>query len=135
MSRPALAAFLALAAVAVGLAALLADDGDAGRATAIGWVRGPKIANAARPRDTVAFGQLRNDGRRAVTLDVAELRVVGPGGKPLPSAARFLEAFGPATAGRVVHLQPGATAPLTVAWRGAGALHIAMGAVTLPIAP
>jgi hypothetical protein len=126
---PALA-ILAVAAVTLALAA--AGDGErAGRLT---WASPPRlVAPPALPGDAVLYGEVRNDGVRRAAFAAADVRVLDARGRPLPSAARFLPAYARGAAGRAVTLAPGRTAPLTVAWRGAGARRVALGVATLAI--
>lgn len=156
MSRVALAAaVLAVAAVVTGGAVLLAggrDEGSSpGRAGSLIWADGPRLVTPPTlPRDRVMYGQVRNDGLRDLTLTVDRLRVVDGAGRALKSNGRFLQAFahglygasGDPTdigdyerrrLGQVLTLKPGRTAPLTVAWRGAGARRVTIGEVVLPI--
>jgi hypothetical protein len=148
------AAVVAVAAIVIGAAVLLADDRDAaagGRAGSLIWADGPHVVTPpALPTDRVMYGQVRNDGLRDIKLDVDELRVVDGAGHRLKSNGRFLQAFvhgldgasGDPTdvgdaerrrLGQVLTLEPGRTAPLTVAWRGAGARRVTIGEVVLPI--
>lgn len=129
------AAVLALIAVATGAAALLAgteDGAAAGRG--LGWAQRPRIVTPpALPGDRVMYGQVRNDGARDLTLRAAEVKVLDASGRALKSNGRFLQAFAGGGAGRALTLEPGRTAPLTVAWRGPGARKLTIGAVTLRI--
>lgn len=156
MTRPVLAvAVLAAAAIVTGAAVLLAggrDDGPkVGRAGSLIWADGPRVVTPPTlPGDRVMYGQVRNDGLRDIRLTVDELRVVDATGRSLKSNGRFLQAFvhglygasGDPTdigdyerkrLGQVLTLQPGRTAPLTVAWRGPGARRVTIGDVVLPI--
>jgi hypothetical protein len=156
VSRPALAlAVLAAAAIVTGAAVLLAagrdDSAAVGRAGSLIWADGPRVVTPPTlPSDRVMYGQVRNDGLRDIKLSVQGLRVVDATGHPLKSNGRFLQAFahglygasGDPTdigdyerrrLGEVLTLRPGRTAPLTVAWRGAGARRVTIGEVVLPI--
>ena len=118
-------AVLAAAAAALGLTAAGDSTGRSGRLV---WA-----ANARRLAAGVLHGEVRNDGQRPLRLAAAETRVLDARGRALPAAARFLDAYAPGGVGRAVVLAPGRTAPLTVAWRGAGARRIVIGAATLPV--
>jgi hypothetical protein len=127
---------LVLALLAVAVAATgLATAGDGGeRGEHVTWATPPRLVTPrALPADAVLFGEVRNDGLRRTTLAAADVRVLDARGRPLLSAARFLPAYAPGPAGRTVTLAPGRTAPLTVAWRGAGARRIALGSLTLDV--
>jgi len=132
MTRGALVlAVLAAAAVALGLAAA---GGGGERAARLTWASPPRhLTPRALPADTILSGEVRNDGLATAALRAADVRVLDASGRPLPAAARFLEAYAPGGAGRAATLAPGRTAPLTVAWRGAGARRIVLGSMTLGI--
>jgi len=132
MTRGALVlAVLVAAATALGLAAA---PGGGERAAHLVWASPPRrVTPPALPADTVLYGEVRNVGLRAATLRAADVRVLDAGGRSLPAAARFLEAYAPGGAGRAVTLAPGGTAPLTVAWRGARGRRIVLGAITLTV--
>jgi hypothetical protein len=134
VSRPLVVlAVLAAAATLSGLVILLASDDGGGRPRGVVWAQPARIVTPPElPNDRVLYGQVRNDGPGAVTLDVRDLRVVDRAGRPLRSDARFLQAFARGGPGRVT-LGPGRTAPLTVSWRGGGAWRVALGTVELPI--
>jgi hypothetical protein len=120
-----LLAVVAVVAAALGLTA--AGDGTS-RAGRLVWA-----ARAHRLGPAIVHGEIRNDGQRPLRLAAAEARVLDTRGHALPTTARFLDAYAPGRAGGAVVLAPGRTAPLTVAWRGAGARRIAIGAATLPL--
>ncbi|HEY3019457.1 MAG TPA: hypothetical protein VGJ32_04650 [Solirubrobacteraceae bacterium] len=134
MTRGALVvALLAVAVAALGLAAAGDGDGDA-RAASVTWATPPRLVTpSALPSDAVLYGEVRNDGLRAVTLGSAAVRVLDARGRRLPAVARFLQAYAPGAAGRTVTLAPGRTAPLTVAWHGPGARRIVLGPLTLAV--
>jgi hypothetical protein len=127
------AAVLAVAAIVAGTAGLVAGARDDGaRAGSLAWAGRPRLVTPPRlPRDRILYGQVRNDGPRDITLTAGELRVVDAAGRRLKSDGRFLQAF--ARGGRRLTLAPGRTAPLTVAWRGAGARRVTIGDVVLRI--
>ena len=129
------AAALAVLAVLTG-AALLATGGrdhDRGRPGGLVWAARPRIvAPPSLPGDRVLYGQVRNDGARTLELTASRLRVLDAAGHALAANGRLLQAYAPG-AGRALALEPGDTAPLTVAWRGAGARRVTIGGVGLPI--
>jgi hypothetical protein len=126
-------ALLALAAVLTGAALLLDRDREPVRTSGLVWAARPRIAAPpSLPADRVLYGQVRNDGPRTLELTASHLRVVDAAGRALASDGRFLQAYAP-RAGRVLALEPGRTAPVTVAWRGAGARRITLGDVVLQI--
>jgi len=133
VGRPALIAALVAGAMAVAGVVLLVAGGDNAEPAApprtLVWAAAPRLATA-----NLLYGQVRNEGERAIVLHATALRVLDAAGRRLPATARFQQAYAPGPHGGAVTLAPGASAPLTVAWRGAGARSIALGGVRLPVA-
>lgn len=99
------------------------------------WAAAPRVLRPhGLPRDRVLSAEVRNESPRPLHLVAARVRVLDGRGRALSTAARFADAYAPGSASRAVTLAPGATAPLTVAWRGAGARTVAVGPVRLKIA-
>ena len=145
-----------LAALAVALPACGGGGGGEGDATGkLRWTAEPVLIQAPRlPRDRIVVGTVRNDSLRRIVLEAADLRVTAGGGIALRSQSQFAAAYAHGLYGAdyrpkvppeeerrrlglVVTLDPGETAPLTVAYRlraGARApIGIDYGAGTLPV--
>jgi hypothetical protein len=145
----------AVAATAVlGLAACGGGE-DAGTGDLV-WAKRPQVyRQKTLPRDRVLVGRVRNDSLERVTIDAKDVRAVDADGRPLRGNATFvrgyIHALYPPTrppegglpeselerTGRRLRLEPGRTAPLSVAWRLApgeeGAVRIDYGSGWLPI--
>ena len=105
-----------------------------GGSHAVGWVGHPR--SGAIEGGQMLFGTLVNRSRKPLTLRAAQVRVVDGNGHSLDSATAFAggynasialrgfgaemfaSAAGDASAGSRAVLAPGATAPLSVSWRG-----------------
>jgi hypothetical protein len=100
------------------------------------WVETPKVyREATLPRDRVLVGRVRNDSLRPIKIAAIDVRAVDDDGDALRGNATFIRgyihALYPPTrpppgglpeselerTGRQLRLQPGKTAPLSVAWR------------------
>ncbi len=152
--RP-VAPLLAAAIVAAALTSACGggDDLEGGD---LAWVRDPKVFREPDlPRDRVLVGTVRNDSLRRMKVVAADVRAVDADGKALRGNATFVKgyihALYPPTRpppgglpeselerlGKEVRLDPGGTAPLSIAWRvprGAeGPVRIDYGAGFLPI--
>jgi hypothetical protein len=121
----------------VAITALVLSDGGAGDEGAgdLAWARSPRVFTPERlPQDRVLSARLRNDSLRSIRLSVDDLRLEDANGRTVDSTAVFLESFvhglypptrQPAEVpeselrrtGRLAVLEPGASVPLTVAWR------------------
>jgi hypothetical protein len=120
------------------------------------WVQPPKVyREATLPRDRVLVGRIRNDSLRPIKVAASDVRAVDEDGDALRGNATFIRGFihplYPPTrpppgglpeselvrTGRELRLEPGKTAPLSVAWRlapGAKApVRIDYGRGSLPI--
>jgi hypothetical protein len=120
------------------------------------WVEPPKVyREATLPRDRVLVGRVRNDSLRPIKVTATDVRAVDGDGSALRGNATFIRgyihALYPPTrppsgglpeselerTGREVRLQPGKTAPLSVAWRlppgGQAPVRIDYGPGWLPI--
>jgi hypothetical protein len=146
-----------LAALALVTALPLACGG--GEDTGVGdlvWARKPEVfRQPTLPRDRVLIGTVRNDSLRQMKLSASEVRAVDGDGNALRGNATFVRGYihplYPPTrppqgglpeselerTGRQVRLQPGKTAPLSVAWRvprdQKAAVRIDYGSGSLPI--
>lgn len=147
----ALAVILTAGAVA---AVAMARSGGPGR---IAWsgkttlIRPPSL-----PADRIVTGTVRNEGGGELEVEATDVKVVDGRGRRLQSSAIFLSGFAHglwapgspqptkgsdferARTGKLLQLEPGKTAPLTVSWRrtpGTGpATRIALGdGRTLPL--
>jgi hypothetical protein len=148
---PLLAAAIAAAALPVAC-----GDGDGLEGGDLAWVREPKVFREPDlPRDRVLVGTVRNDSLRRLKIVAGDVRAVDEDGTALRGNATFIKgyihALYPPTRpppgglpeselerlGKAVRLDPGGTAPLSIAWRvprGAkGPVRIDYGAGFLPI--
>jgi hypothetical protein len=127
----------ALAAIALVAAVPVACGG--GEDTGTGglvWAKRPQVyRQPTLPRDRVLVGTVRNDSFERVTIDAADVRAVDADGEPLRGNATFVRGYihplyppTPPPAGGVpeaelerigrrLRLEPGKTAPLSIAWR------------------
>jgi hypothetical protein len=134
--RAAVAAALALSLAAGGCG----SDGDS--AGELKWDGKPSVMrHPTLPADHILTGAVRNDGLRPLRLEARDLRLVDAEGRKVNATAVFLRGYlhslypptrPPAGGvpereqqriGRVLKLEPGKTAPLTLSWRlapGAG---------------
>jgi hypothetical protein len=125
------------AALALSAALPIACSDDDG--TGVGdlvWETPPKVyREATLPRDRVLVGSVRNDSLRPIKVVATDVQAVDEDGNALRGNATFIRgyihALYPPTrpppgglpdselerTGRQVRLQPGKTAPLSVAWR------------------
>ena len=148
----------ALPAAVLAAAALLpacggGDDLEGGDLT---WVRDPKVFREPDlPRDRVLVGTVRNDSLRRIKVVAGDVRAVDADGRALRGNATFVKgyihALYPPTRpppgglpeselqrlGKEVRLDPGGTAPLSIAWRVPSGskppVRIDYGAGSLPI--
>ena len=151
--RPAaLAATLAIATV-VPLACGGGEDAGTGDLV---WARHPSVyRQQSLPRDRVLVGTVRNDSLERVTVDAGDVRAVDADGQPLRGNATFVRGYlhplYPPTrppagglpeselerTGRRLRLEPGKTAPFSIAWRVApgdkAPVRIDYGSGSLPI--
>jgi hypothetical protein len=115
----------------------LACSNDAGKGVGdLVWAGPPQVyRQATLPRDRVLVGRIRNDSLREVKIAATDVRAVDEDGNALRGNATFvrgyIHALYPPTrpppgglpeselerTGRELRLQPGKTAPLSVAWR------------------
>jgi hypothetical protein len=148
----------AFAAVAV-TAAAIAGCGGAKDQPPLAWKGKPQaFRSKGLPHDRVVLATVRNASSRPLRLEAAKLVVRDAGGHPLVSTAQFVAAFSHGLYGAfqqpsvlppgelerrglVVTLRPGASAPLTVAWRLAhgsrepATVDYGAGRLALPRAP
>jgi len=139
--QPRVAAAVILAIVLAGAIAVAVGSREDRGAGALAWEGAPEVfAAPGLPRDGILAGQVRNDTLERVRLEAADLVVVDDRGRRWRTAGRFMAGFahglwppGQQVAagsdaererlGEIARLEPGETAPLTVAWtrpRGAG---------------
>jgi hypothetical protein len=120
------------------------------------WAKQPRVyRQQSLPRDRVLVGTVRNDSLERVTVDAGDVRAVDPDGQPLRGNATFVRGYihplYPPTrppagglpeselerTGRRLRLEPGKTAPLSIAWRvgpeDKGPVRIDYGSGSLPI--
>jgi hypothetical protein len=127
----------ALAAVAVAASAI-AGCGGADDRPPLAWKGKPQaFRSETLPHDRVVLATVRNASSQPLHLEAAKLVVRDAAGHRLVSTAQFVAAFSHGLYGAfqqpselppeeltrrglVVTLRPGASAPLTVAWRLAG---------------
>lgn len=127
----AIAAALAVAGAAAGCGGTAKGDG----AARVAWVTTPVVYKPADlPRDRVVLAKVRNTSKADVHLVASKLVVRDAQGRVLKSAARYIGGYGHGLYGAFqkpdplppqeltrlgyeVTLKPGATAPLSVAWR------------------
>lgn len=156
MSQPRVAAACVLAVVLAGAiaAAVSSREGEANSAQ-MSWQGRPAVVPApGLPRDAIVTGRIRNDTLRKVDLEAEKLVVVDDRGRRWRTSGRFMHGFAHGLwpplqkvavgsdaererIGEIAKLNPGESAPLTVAWSrppGAGRpVRIELGGPTLPI--
>ncbi len=156
MRTPAAAvAAVALAAVTAG-AAGCGGGGSAGAASAkLAWVETPIVFQPqGRPTDRVVLAKVRNASGEPVSLEAGKVVVRDASGKVLASSARYIAGYGHGLYGAfqkpdplppdelrrmgiAVTLKPGASAPISLAWRltpdAKGPATVDWGAGTLPL--
>jgi hypothetical protein len=128
-------ATLAALAVLVAVPAGCGGGDDAGTGDLV-WAKGPQVfKQATLPRDRVLVGTVRNDSFERLTIDAGDVRAVDADGEQLRGNATFVRGYihplYPPTrppeggvpeselerTGRRLRLEPGKTAPLSIAWR------------------
>ena len=143
--RPALGATLArpaprlariLPVVLLAAVPLACGGGDDTGTGDLVWAKRPQVyRQPTLPRDRVLVGTVRNDSFERVTIDAVDVRAVDGDGEPLRGNATFVRGYihplYPPTrppaggvpeselerTGRRLRLEPGKTAPLSIAWR------------------
>jgi len=159
VTQPRVVAALVLTALLAGGIAFVAGSGDdggrAGDSPRVGWQGKPEVVSASNlPRDAIVFGRIRNNTLRPLDLEASDLVVVDDRGRRWRTSGRYMQGFahglwppgGKVTnrsdgererLGEIAKLDPGETAPLTLAWtkpRGAGrAVRIELGGPSLPV--
>lgn len=131
MRRAAIAAAALAAVVATGCG----GSAKAGSAAGVRWVSTPTVFKPQNlPRDRVVLAKVRNASGKPVRLEAAKLVVRDADDHVLKSAGRYIAGYGHGLYGAfqkpsplppqeltrlgyVVTLAPGATAPLSIAWR------------------
>lgn len=131
------------------------DDQDGGAGDLV-WAQQPQVyRQSTLPRDRVLVGTIRNDSLRPLKVAASDVRAVDETGNALRGNASFARGFirplYPPTrppegglpeaelerTGQQLRLEPGRTAPLSVAWRlaagGKAPARIEYGAGWLPI--
>ena len=115
-------------------AAVLAGGAGCGGGATVAWKGHPRSGPVEGGQ--MLFGTLLNRSGRPLRLRAAEERVLDRSGRALPAAAAFAggynagialrgfgtEMFAAATAGAGIAIAPGATAPLSVSWKGEAAV-------------
>jgi len=143
---------------ALALAAVAGGCGDDARDTArASWDGEPAVAPHPEIRtDRIATGRVRNDGGSELRLSVAQAKVVDAHGTPIRATVRFAAGvthslYPPRDAphenprqqqerlGDAATIEPGESAPLTVAWHAGTAdrvpVKVDLGPVDVPIPP
>ena len=158
MRQPRVLAAILLAVVLAGTIAVAATTGSgerAGDVARVGWAGEPEITTSSNlPRDAIAFGRVRNNTLRPLDLEARDLVVIDDKGGRWKTSGRFMQGFAHGLwppggkiqnrsdfererLGEIAKLDPGETAPLTVAWTkppGAGrAVRIELGGPKLTI--
>jgi hypothetical protein len=123
---------------------------------AMSWEKKPvTIRLGSKPNDRILFGTVRNDSLRPIKIFASDIKVVDSDGRKLEATAIFSKTFAHGLygstdprakapgeyelqrIGRLVRLNPGQTAPLTVSWRlkstGDRPVQVQMGDGGLPI--
>jgi hypothetical protein len=125
-----------LVALAAGAPLACAGDDDAAGTGDLVWVEEPTVVTQETlPRDRVLVGVVRNDSLRRMTIEASDVLAVDDDGDALKGSATFIRGYihplYPPTRppkgglpdaelirlGRLVRLDPGKRAHLTVAWR------------------
>ena len=156
--QPRVLAAILLAVVLAGTVAVVAKNGSgerAGDVPSVGWAGEPELTTPSNlPRDAIAHGRIRNNTLRPLDLEARDLVVVDDKGRRWRTSGRFMQGFAHGLwppggevqnrsdfererLGEIAKLDPGETAPLTVAWTkppGAGrAVRIELGGPKLTI--
>jgi hypothetical protein len=149
---------VALGAVcALAVASPLACSDDDGAAVGeLVWAKSPDVyREATLPRDRVLVGTVRNDSLRPLKIEAKDVRAVDEHGNALRANATFVRGYihplYPPTrpppgglpeselerTGRLLRIEPGKTAPLSIAWRvppgGAAPVRVDYGSGWLPV--
>jgi hypothetical protein len=141
-------------AAALALAVASGCGGDGGGASAK-WDGDPLAGpHPELPDDRIVTGKIRNDGDETLRLDVRYASVLTADGRTVQATVRYAQSAGhslypPRDAprnnpsamrerlGDAATIETGATAPLTVAWRGGASApkpaEVDLGPVTLPL--
>jgi hypothetical protein len=148
-----------LAAAGLATLALAAASGGCGDSDAAPtdsrttWDGAPVVApHPELPGDRIATGRVRNDGDDELRLDVRDARLLDASGRPLRATVRFAMSathplYPPRDAprenpreqqerlGDAATIEPGESAPLTIAWHAADGqpARVDLGPVTLPL--
>lgn len=122
------------AALLLAAAAIAGCGGGDEKGAALRWEGEPKVARHPEiPGDVLVTARLRNDSGDALRIDAADVRVVDASGRPVRASVTFAAGYShslypprdtpkeaPAAEaerlGRAIALEPGAVAPLTLAW-------------------
>ena len=153
MRRPTVASLAALAlAATAGACGNGADDGPKAS-----WDGAPAVApHPEIPTDHLATGRIRNDGAGELRLSVTEARALDVHGTPVRATIRFAAGvthslYPPRDAphenprrqqerlGDAATIEPGKSAPLTIAWHAGTAdrvpVRVDLGPVEVPLPP
>ena len=155
MDAPRLLLAVLLAALA-GVAGGCGRDGEAAQGQ-LDWVDTPSVVVPPQLKtDRILRGDVRNESGEAVRLEASKVRVYDTRGRRLKASATFAAGYlhslypptrGPKTLpdtelerlGRIVRIDAGDTAQITVSWRegrgGRGAARIEYGSGSLRIPP
>jgi hypothetical protein len=150
--------FVLVAVVVFASFGVSGDEHERAAGNGLSWLRSPTVvAPPGLPHDRILMGRIRNRSSQAVELNADEVRVLDQRRRPLRGTnARYVSSWvhglygasggrddiGPSEhrrLGLVRTLQPGASAPVVVAWRGKGgplkAAAISAAGTRLPIPP
>jgi hypothetical protein len=142
-------AALALVAVAAGCGNASKED------DRVAWQTPPAVGpHPELPSDRIVTGRIRNDGHRELRLQVDQAQVLDARGQPVRATVRFAAGathalYSPADGpmenpraqqerlGDAATIEPGQSAPLTVAWDaaapGRAPVRVDLGPVTVPL--
>jgi len=134
----------AAAALALTLAAACGSESPGGDSTGpLRWVAEPlAVTPEMLPDDRIVSGRVRNASMHPVELNARDVKLVDADGEPVQASVAFLDSFGRAwevynkgplalprdewrRLGRLIRIEPGQEAPLTVSWRGRAPQRIA----------
>ncbi len=141
---------------AIALLGLVLGDGEAEERGSgpLSWAREPRVTTPERlPEDRILSGRVRNDSLRRLRIPAGEVRLVAEGGEVVESSAVFVSSYlhglYPPTrqpeelpdselrrTGRLALIEPGESAPVTVAWHvveGSRPLRLDYGSGSLPV--
>ena len=141
------------AALAFALTACGGDEQGQSSAGPLRWTDAPSSLPASEllPDDRIVSGRVENRSLQPVELDARDVELLDARGQPVRASVAFLDSFGRAwevynkgplnlprdewrRLGRLVKIEPGQEAPLTVSWSGSppDRIRYAGGTLVLP---